>query len=55
MPQVDLAAAQHLLSPFSSTFFGVKFFMTKGSAAKPILILKNFTETRQKTESKYEE
>ncbi len=25
MWQVDLAAAQHLLSPFSSPFFGVKF------------------------------
>ncbi len=37
MAQCYLAAAQHLLSPFSSTF------------------LKNSTETRQKTESKYVE
>jgi hypothetical protein len=30
MWKVDLAAAKHLLSPFSSPFFGVKFLMTMG-------------------------
>jgi len=31
MWQVDLAVAQHFLSPFTSPFFGVKSFKTGGS------------------------
>jgi hypothetical protein len=37
--QVDLATAQHLLSPFSSPFFGVKFLLTMGSGLPPYDLL----------------
>ncbi len=39
MQQIDLASAQHLLSPLSIPFFRVKFFMTMVSGFNRIIFL----------------